>query len=85
MEECAEVAHAASKSLRFGLDDAEPGQPHSNRERLVQELQDLRGVVVLLNREGALSGAISDEGAVEAKIEKVEKYLHLSRGCGTLD
>ena len=33
-EECNEVAQRATKALRFSLEEIEPGQEFSNRERL---------------------------------------------------
>lgn len=33
-EECAEVGQCVSKALRFGLQDAQPGQPLTNLERM---------------------------------------------------
>ena len=42
-EECNEVAQRATKALRFSLEEIEPGQEFSNRERLFQEkLKELK-------------------------------------------
>ena len=57
-EECAEVSHRAMKALRFGLDEIQPGQTLTNRERLVEELHDLISVAAILNTMASLnSGA----------------------------
>jgi len=81
-EECAEVAQRASKALRFGLDEVQPGQELTNEERLWQEMNDLAGVaemIISLRRKGGLS-----RSAVDAKKAKVEKFLRYSGECGTL-
>lgn len=40
-EEGAEVIQRASKALRFGIEEVQPGQPYSNAERIGHELGDL--------------------------------------------
>ena len=45
MEECAEVAQAASKCIRFGYDTKGPDQYGINRKVLASEIGDLLGVV----------------------------------------
>lgn len=82
MEECAEVAHRASKALRFTLEEVQPGQPLSNAQRLVAEMADLYAVFVLLNKDGALDRITWE--AVEAKKKKVEEFLLYSEKMGTL-
>lgn len=44
-EECNEVGQRAAKMQRFGINEIQPGQPHTNRERLSQEVGDLMGVL----------------------------------------
>ena len=81
-EECAEIAQRASKALRFGLDEVQPGQELSNEQRLWNELNDLAGVgemLIALRGRGGLS-----RDAVEAKKAKVEAFLKYSEQCGTL-
>ncbi len=46
-EECAEVIVAVSKISRFGLDNAKPGKPKTNREHLAEELGDLQAMIDL--------------------------------------
>lgn len=82
-EECAEVAQRASKALRFGLGEVQPGQDLTNAERVVGELTDLLSVVFMLEDEGLL--VLKDrQGADAAKRAKVEKFLQLSEQLGTL-
>ena len=83
-EECAEVAQRASKAMRFGLSEVQPGQPHTNLERMKHELTDLMATLQLLGREIDFGHGIDFDGLVEAKIGKVEKFLKYSAECGTL-
>lgn len=82
-EECAEVAQRASKAARFGLGEVQPEQAWNNAHRLVQEYADLAGVLTMLQEEGALPPIPSAQ--LQAKREKVEKFLRYSAECGTLD
>lgn len=82
-EECAEVAQRASKALRFGLGEVQPGQSLTNAERIVGELTDLFSVVSMLVDEEHIN--LCGNVAVErAKRAKVEKFLQLSEQLGTL-
>ncbi len=51
-EECAEVAQRATKALRFGLGERQPGQSMTNAVRLVDELDDLCILVDMLRAHG---------------------------------
>lgn len=77
-EECAEVAQRASKALRFGLSEVQPGQPDSNIRRLERELAELVAVADLLGLH------VRDEDKV-AKIEKLKKFMDYARELGTLE
>jgi hypothetical protein len=50
-EECAEVAQRASKSIRFGHDEVQDGQPLTNAERLRNELADLLTTMCMIGEE----------------------------------
>jgi hypothetical protein len=96
-EECSEVAicaneialaanqtaQRATKALRFGLEDVQPEQLLTNGQRLIAELNDLMGAVELLIEKGVIEWSI-DRKAVEAKKDKIKKYLVYSKECGTL-
>ena len=69
MEECAEVAVAASKIIRFG---ASP----ENLERLEQELGDLYCMIDLVHANDMISFTKLDEYS-NAKYEKLKKYSNL--------
>ena len=77
-EECAEVAQRCSKALRFGLDDIQPGQEMTNRQRIQEELADIMGVCAMLD-------LVIPRAAARAKKARVEKFFELSRRLGTLD
>jgi len=85
MEECAEVSQRASKALRFGLTDpagTEPGQPYTNQDRLLMEINDLYAVIdMTFGSEGPYLSPM----LIQDKKEKVEKYLKLSKKLGLLD
>ncbi len=81
-EECAEVAQRATKALRFGLLEKQPGQTLDNAIRLVDELDDLALIVDLLRSAGAIPSSSSD---LEAKRAKIFKYMDFAEECGTLD
>lgn len=85
-EECAEVTHACMKALRFGLGDAEPGQPHTNAEKIIQEIADLYAVVELLEETGILRPRNFNEinSLMTCKKAKVEKFMAYARELGAL-
>ena len=80
-EECAEVSQRATKAIRFGLEDpkgAQPGFP-SNKERLLEEINDLLVVVEMLFGKNYV-----DENQQNNKKEKIQKYTQLSKELGQL-
>lgn len=82
-EECAEVQQQVTKALRFGLDDHEPGKVETNRMRLRAELHDLTAAVEMLVESGSIA-PIHLVGVIQAKKDKVRKFLDYSRERGTL-
>lgn len=84
IEECNEVAQRASKALRFGASEVQPGQPLTNAERIVGEMSDLVGVAQMLVHEGTLLTVYDAVWACQKKV-KVEEYLKYSQECGTLE
>ena len=75
-EEANEIAIRASKAVRFGLEEVQPGQTKTNRARLVKELIDLATVVEMAGIK-PLSSAEAFS-MMEAKREKVEKFYDYS-------
>lgn len=86
-EECAEIAKAACKALRFGLDDCAPGTTTTNAEHIKGEVRDLMAVIGMLQDMGSLPKQTLEENlrAAIAKREKVERFMQYSceRGCLT--
>lgn len=82
-EECAEVAQRATKALRFGLDEVQPGQTLTNKARLMDELEDLFIILELLQKNGYLPAELSSRNE-EKKLAKVFKYMDFAEECGTL-
>ncbi len=82
-EECNEVAQRATKALRFSLEEVEPGQEYTNKERLFQEFEDLVAAMKMLFP-GDLD-KIPDSEKQFAKMEKVERYLEYSEYLGTVN
>lgn len=83
MEECNEIAHRFSKSLRFGESQVQPGQALTNRQRILYEVIDLGVVLDMLGFNLDNFGALVREDPFK-KRAKIEKYLGLSRDYGTL-
>lgn len=74
MEEAAEIIYAASKAIRFGFLDVQPGQGLTNKTRLSQEIGDLLGIMDLGVEEGVFRGdAINDKRRV--KQSKLAKFM----------
>ncbi len=82
-EECSEVAQRASKALRFGLDEIQPGQPLTNAERIMEEFDDLRAVIGMLQDRALLPCSVARR--IEEKKTKVQKFLAYSGECGCVD
>lgn len=88
MEECAEVAHAASKQLRFGADEVKPGQPFRNQTRLRMEILDLLACVRFLEQSFQLPKIyypVDLDLHMYDKQSKIDAMLKLSRDRGRLE
>lgn len=94
MEECSEtileltaVIQRASKQLRFGRDEVQPGQDRANHERLRIEIMDVLACIRILQ----LSQQIEriEEADVDAhfveKQEKISRMLAISRAQGRIE
>lgn len=79
-EECAEVAQRASKALRFGMKEVQPGQDKSNARRLSDEMTDLVTVYSWLVQTANPNLQPSRE-----KSMKIKKYMEYSRELGILE
>lgn len=86
-EECVEISHRVSKALRFGLEEKQKGQELTNAERIEEEIADLFGIINILEDEKILK-RLQDytwlKTRLDAKKEKVLRYLEYSKSLGTL-
>lgn len=82
-EECNEIGQRASKALRFGLAEVQPGQPLSNVERLAAELDDLMGVLQLLREQGVMDYQ-PNPARIADKQAKLRAFMGYSESLGTL-
>lgn len=82
-EEGAEVGQIALKTQQFGFFERCPDQIYTNAERTHQEIDDLMAIVEMLNDLGF--GYEPSRNRIEAKKEKVIKYLRYSVGLGLVD
>jgi hypothetical protein len=85
-EECLEIAKDISKALRFGLNDRNVLDPEgpTNRERIVNEINDLIGVLDMLEDHDILPRHWHDYEKQEAKQEKVNKFIDYAESVGAL-
>lgn len=74
-EECAELAQAASKANRFGMDDLWPGKPSTNRQDIELEFNDIVAVMELIRANGFLNGALFNADHIKRKKEKLSRML----------
>jgi len=74
IEECAEVQQRATKMLRFGVNEVQPGQPLSNAARLSLEFGDLLEVAERCKDRRLISHQQVAVGR-EAKSQQLAKYL----------
>lgn len=84
-EECTELAKDALKAAQFGMDDCKPGEPITNRERMIGESHDLFGVLTMLEDEDGYSYTTPSEADIEAKMAKVERFICYSQDRGMVE
>lgn len=86
IEECTEVQQAATKCLRFGLNNYHPDHPEAtNVEDLERELIHIYAVRFMLGYEGIISGDPIMTEQITPKVEKVLRFMEVSRSEGRLD
>ncbi len=84
VEECAEIQKEAAKALRFGLDDHAPDTENTNAERIAVEYVDLIAIMEMLEEENIIPAHRTPE-RIQAKKDKVLRYMEYARQRGTLD
>lgn len=80
-EESSEVGQIALKTAQFGLHEVYSENGKSNIQRIHDELNDLFGIIKMLNVEYEFDYTPSDV-AISDKIEKVSKYFNYSCELG---
>lgn len=83
-EEGGEITQAAGKAGRFGAFDVPPSGGVPNNEYLVREVNDLLGVLEMLQEQGIPLIGIGDRSAIEAKKEKLRTFISYAIGLGTV-
>ena len=78
LEECSEVQKRATKALRFGLAECQPGKAYNNAQRLGLEIGDLLEMIDQLVAVGVVSPAWIREG--ERIQEKTTEKVHADEG-----
>jgi hypothetical protein len=79
-QECCEIAVRCTKAQMFGLDEIQPEQEFTNRQRITHELCDLLALCEVMRDRGLLpdmDGKETNE-RLDAKKIKAEKYRFYS-------
>ena len=86
-QECAEVIVRCTKAQHFGLDEIQPDQPLTNRQRIAEELADLSALVVLMEDIGILPEFSERDlnARISAKHRKAKEFREYSRKLGRLE
>jgi hypothetical protein len=78
IEEAAEVQQRATKLLRFGRDEVQPGQDLSNKDRLSIELGDFAAICQRAQVAGLIDRAVA-ENQIPVKDSKLDKFLQTEK------
>ena len=78
IEECAEVQQRATKMLRFGVNEIQPGQELTNVDRLSLECGDLTAIGDLCIEAGLINSDLAEK-QVPVKQAKLKKFLQSER------
>ncbi len=78
IEECAEVQQRATKLLRFGVREVQPGQPHDNAYRLGMEVGDLLETIDLAMEAGIVTLAGIEAGRA-SKRRQLARFMQHGR------
>lgn len=85
-EECVEVSKDIHKALRFGLEDVNVLNPTgpTNRQRIIEELNDLMATIELLEHYEILPRNWQDTEKQTQKRVKVRKFMAYAHNVGAL-
>lgn len=84
VEECSEIQKEALKAIQFGPNSLGSDKTLSNLERIHYELDDLNGVISLLNESHDFNYTPNTE-RIEEKKKKVMEYLRYSIELGLVE
>lgn len=87
VEVLSELSKQCSKSMLFGLEEINVLKPEgpNNQERIVDELNDLMGVVNLLCDYGIIPANWMDGSKMLKKQKKVLEFMQYSKDLGRTD
>jgi len=85
IEEAAEVQQAASKALRFGLNNHHPCRDSTNVEELQNEVFHFLAIIELLNAQEILAPLCGGKDEIIEKIENIYNYMQCSKIEGILE
>ncbi len=78
IEECSEIQKRATKMLRFGVDEIQPGVKLDNKARLSQEIGDFLCVYYM-----AIDAGLTNQALVlpaqQEKRKKLERYMQTTK------
>lgn len=77
-EECCEVAQRATKAMRFGMGEVQPGHAESNYERLLDEFLDLLTVAHRLGITRVIDEQYPD-GPPQERFDRLDHFMDYSR------
>lgn len=85
-QECCEVAIRCTKAQHFGLDEVQPGQSLTNRQRIAEELCDLLAIIDELHASEILIpfSRRDHQARISAKLRKAGEFRDYSRQLGRL-
>lgn len=84
VEECTEIGQATTKAQRFGLGDVNPGTYNTNRSDIIKEVNDLIGVLELLQENGVELPGLYDREAIEGKKQRLLVWMSRSEQLGLI-
>lgn len=86
-EECLEVAKECHKIQQYGFDSHHPDDPNtSNKQRLMNELHDVQGALIFLERitQGKFE-FVSNTRLELDKLDKITEQMNISIGLGLVE
>lgn len=87
-KECSEVAIRCTKAQMFGLNEIQPGQELTNRERILYEFADILAIADVMREVGILPDMNALSPEVEARVRekkvKAASFRNYSRDLGRL-